>query len=93
MYLKEIFQKKKLKINSIYEKSLMIIKTNNVLQSILPNDLKFHCHVANIENKTLKLISHNANWTTRIRFIIPEIKKKLHNNNLYYSKIICITSP
>ncbi len=53
---------------------------NNLLQTLLPSELKAHCQLANIKGNTAVLHVSSTVWATRIRYQIPNIINKLQDD-------------
>ena len=49
----------------------------------IPPLLQGHCRVANYKNHVLILHAETPAWTTRVRFLLPELQKKLADNSLF----------
>ena len=53
----------------------LIEKLNHTLHQTLPLQFSAHCHLANIQNKTLIIHTDNASFASLIRFQIPTLCK------------------
>lgn len=50
---------------------------NKLLKKQLPILLQSHCQVANYQAGCLSIQTDNAAWATQLRYILPDIQKKL----------------
>lgn len=70
-------------------------KLNQIFAENLESHIAKHCEVVKFEKNCLFVIVENGNWTTQLRFQIPDLIKKLQNHfelqNL--NGIICKTRP
>lgn len=55
---------------------------NNLLQTLLPAELKAHCQLANIKGNTAVIHVSSTVWATRIRYQIPFILNKLQDDDI-----------
>ncbi len=66
--------------NSITE-TLYALKTIEVfLQKQVPEQLRAHIKPLNISGNTLVLMVESPAWKSRLRFVLPDLEKKLHQH-------------
>lgn len=50
---------------------------NKILPAYVDDEIIKHCHIARFANGKMLLIVENAAWATKLRYIIPDLIKKL----------------
>jgi hypothetical protein len=55
----------------------ILIATESLLQELLPDPLKAHCHLLAIREETLVLAADSPVWAARLRFHAPQLVKQL----------------
>jgi hypothetical protein len=48
------------------------------LHALLPEDMREHCEVATVQGPLLTVLTPNAAWATRLRFMLPDLVPKLN---------------
>lgn len=59
-----------------YDKTQELAVLNTIWRIVVP-EMKDYCQIANFEGGHLVLAIHNSSLATKVRFELPEIKKKL----------------
>lgn len=69
--------------------------TDEVLHSLLPDELAPHCHTVNIISNTIVIETDSAVWATRLRYLAPELIKILQQNSpfAHLTEIQCRVRP
>ena len=68
-------------LKSIRQKSQQLVYLNQLVQTVLDNELKPHCQVANYEKGMLTLATDNAAFATQLRYQTPELIKILQQQS------------
>src|SRR5262245_44172929 len=55
-------------LTNIMVKARLLLQLETILQNVLPDILKIHCHVMNIDNNTLIVKTDNAAYAMQARF-------------------------
>lgn len=79
----------------VFAHSKKLQQFQKIWESIIPKEFQAHCKVANQRNQTLIIITRNATWSTKLRYITPDLIPKLQQTILlcHITKIECIVSP
>lgn len=64
-------------LRKLVEKARLLLNLDRFVQAWLPAELKPHCHVMNLNERTLVLGLDNAAWTTRMQFISSDLMDAL----------------
>lgn len=66
-------------LGSILTRIALLKQWNNLLSICLPDEKNLfqHCQIVRLEQGVLVMIADNAHWATRLRFLTPELIKKL----------------
>lgn len=82
-------------LSSIIAKVNQLNQLNQSLSEILDPKLAAHCQITNLENQTLTLLVDNSSWGTKIRYVSPEILKKMQQTPALcqVKQIKCIVRP
>jgi len=71
-------------ITKLCQHALKIEAINEIVQPLLPESVKGHCHVGSFTNSCLKLVIDNPNWATELRYCLPEIRDTLRREAKLY---------
>ena len=71
-------------LQQIVQKTQQLQELNRKILNHLEEDVKAHCRVANLDNGVLTLSTDSAAWSTRIRYIVPELLNTLRNKEKMY---------
>lgn len=84
-----------IKLSQIIEKTTLLQKLQAIFESTTEPALSRHCTIANFENGSLIVLTDSATWSTKIRFLTPELIEKLiaHPEFLGLEKIKCLVRP
>lgn len=82
-------------LSSIIAKVNQLNQLNQSLSDILDPKLAAHCQITNLENQILTLLIDNSSWGTKIRYVTPEILKKMQQipTLCQVKQIKCIVRP
>jgi hypothetical protein len=72
-----ILQSPKNQLNKLVVKVNQLRILNQSLSAILESKLAKHCQIANFENGALTIVADNSSWAARIRYMAPDLMKKL----------------
>ena len=78
--------------DSLKKRALELQRLTNLLRSELPPETDGHYHVANIQDRTLVIMTDSPVWTTRIRQLGPRVLTILQNNGrkgLLHIRVFC----
>lgn len=60
-------------LSKLKTRMLELEELNQLLDKILPQELKNHCHVANLREGNLILATPSPTWYHKLRFVKPEL--------------------
>lgn len=63
----------------LVERARKLLRLEQTVLKILPNDLSARCKVLNIRNKILILETPSSAWAARLRFAAPELLRQLQS--------------
>ena len=78
--------------DSLKKRALELQQLTNLLRGELPPETNGHYHVANIQDRTLVIMTDSPVWTTRIRQLGPRVLAIMHNSgrkNLLHIRVFC----
>lgn len=78
--------------DSLKKRALELQQLTNLLRGELPPETDGHYHVANIQDRTLVIMTDSPVWTTRIRQLGPRVLTALHNSGrkkLLHIRVFC----
>jgi len=83
--MQDILQSGASSLQHIVQKSQQLQVLNEKILNYLDEDVKTHCRVANMDNGVLTLATDSAAWSTRIRYIAPDLLSTLRKEEKMYS--------
>ena len=91
----DLRQHHNVKLSYLLEKSKALQNLQNIFNSFVSAALIKHCIVANYKKETLVLLTDSASWSTKIRFMTPELLKQLKTTEPFtdIKKIKCKVRP
>jgi len=72
-------------LSSILRQTHVLNTLNTILNQLLPEPSKNHCHIANVREQIIILHTDSPAWATRIRYEIPRILKQI--NEMYNKQV------
>lgn len=64
-------------LSGIFLKVEQLKQLQKQVGEYLPEELKAHCHVANFREGVLVLAVASSAWTTKLRYVLPELMSTL----------------
>ncbi|MGD9153090.1 MAG: DciA family protein [Gammaproteobacteria bacterium] len=95
MDINDLLQAPNSQLSNLITKVNQLNQLNQSLSEILDPKIAVHCQITNLENQILTLLVDNSSWGTKIRYITPEIIKKMHTipELSQVKQIKCIVRP
>jgi hypothetical protein len=63
----------------LLERAQKLLRLEQTVLRILPEDLSLHCNVLNLRNKALIVSAPSSAWAARLRFAAPELIRQLQS--------------
>lgn len=63
----------------LLERAQKLLRLEQTVLRILPEDLATHCKVLNLRNKALIVSAPSSAWAARLRFAAPELMRQLRS--------------
>ena len=82
-------------LGAILQKAAFLASLQALFNRYVEKNTAKHCHVANLSNQRLIVITDSGNWATQLRFQIPDLIKKLREHDILkdLQAICCKTRP
>jgi len=64
----------------LVDRAQKLLRLEQTVLRILPEDLSLHCKVLNLRNKTLIVSAPSSAWAARLRFAAPELVSQLQSH-------------
>jgi hypothetical protein len=64
----------------LVSRTRILVALETLLQELLPEPLKAHCHLLAIRDETLVLAADSPVWAARLRFHTPQLVKQLNRS-------------
>lgn len=69
-------------LQPLMQKAFRLTQLDKRVRGLLPASLKNHCRVANVRDTALVLLADGAAWATRLRYLAPELCRRLQASEL-----------
>jgi hypothetical protein len=63
----------------LVERAQKLLRLEQTVLQILPEDLSLHCKILNLKNKALIVSAPSSAWAARLRFAAPELVRQLQS--------------
>jgi hypothetical protein len=63
----------------LLERAQKLLRLEQTVLQLLPEDLSLHCKVLNLRNKALIVSAPSSAWAARLRFAAPELVRQLRS--------------